>query len=772
MPNVGKLIVDLEANTATFTGPLANAEKLARGNAKGIQDAFNGMEFGSARGGMMVMDELIGIHIPRHVTALIAQMPILGAAMELAFPLLAVLAIGKAIFELVEKTQKHTEEVEKNKEKILDLISTTRQHTDTLEISRLKIQDHIRALEGQPAQNGAKIAILEAKKAADELAHSIQKDIDKEAELFATQKQNLLAQLFITHRNLSQDMIMGYTDYAEKRRKLTQDIELTEDAATKDRLTASRKELDTRWSERVDFERKKTDLALSSGKMDIFNPATGGTFKDVQIHRGSDNEKDLRDKQDVLGKMALMSRAEVEREAAQDAYAAEDKKAKALEALHNNIDNLDKEWAETKKVSDAKTKEAIAFYEVQFQQGKISAERLIQLKQGALDKQYAVEMAHLEKVKKLEAGHSDLQKKIQSEETALKTAHNVQILNDYVKTMEAQKKLLEALYKWEEGQKVKQEAEAKKESDKAVALAAQKNKALLADLALIQGEGNRNIAQIDKEIANLNRLSDQYKLTGDAAKNVQAAIHQLSLQRQHDIDEEARRSGVLGAVMRATMHEMIQDGQQWKIKVADEFKRSVGEMNNALGNFAMTGKMDLHSLVQNAVQGFIMMALQYEESQLMMYAVKHLGKAKDAASTAGTMTALGLQANALAMATIPPPAGEAVGASLEGIIAGMTGMASGAMLMNRGGVVPGTGNGDIVPAMLTPGERVLTRDENRAFTGNATSAKSDGGPKSIVINPTVHVPPGGSAKEFERFMENAVDRALRSHARRRGLGLD
>jgi hypothetical protein len=44
----------------------------------------------------------------------------------------------------------------------------------------------------------------------------------------------------------------------------------------------------------------------------------------------------------------------------------------------------------------------------------------------------------------------------------------------------------------------------------------------------------------------------------------------------------------------------------------------------------------------------------------------------------------------------------------------------------NGGVVPGTGNRDSVPALLTPGERVLTVDENRMFENqNAVASENN-----------------------------------------------
>ena len=628
MPNVGKLIVDLEANTATFTGPLANAERLARGNAKGIQDAFNGMDFGSARGGIMVIDELIGIHIPRHVTALIAQMPLLGAAMEMAFPLLAVVAVGKAIFEFVDKL--HTE-------------------TDKLTEDQSKFQ-----VATFNAFNALEQKLLEAGIHSDELHHNHLAALKKQLELINTQSMQELVHSFGLIATAADAVFKDLEShwYTAGVGSTGAKNALTQFKTQYEALLAQGK--NTEASDLLAGTRKSAEHILEMQKQfqDNLVQYGNGVFKapthigDLAKFREADNalkaagvgvtEREVQAQQALVN--ALQAQVKIE------ADVAALKKVKTGNATDDTtqkvIDEKEREWPETKKVSDAETKEALAQYEVLYKQGRISVEQLVQLKQDASDKQYQAEIDHLEKIKALEASRPDLQKKTQAEEDALTAAHNTQIVGDYAKTLDAQKQLNDQYFKSLAVDMAKGEAEDEKYIQQFIKSGEIRRKAELADLALIQDAGNKRSAQADKEIANLNRLIAQYHLQGDALRNVQAAIHQLSLQRQKDINDEMRLSGRLGPTMHATMNEMIADGQQWKLKVADQFKMSVGDMNNALASFATTGKLDLQGLVQNAIQGFIMMALQYEESQLMMYAIKHLGKAKDAVSTAGTIRRL------------------------------------------------------------------------------------------------------------------------------------
>lgn len=83
----------------------------------------------------------------------------------------------------------------------------------------------------------------------------------------------------------------------------------------------------------------------------------------------------------------------------------------------------------------------------------------------------------------------------------------------------------------------------------------------------------------------------------------------------------------------------------------------------------------------------------------------------------------------------------------------------------NGGIVPGTGTRDTVPAMLTPGERVLTREENRAFTPDLIRAGTPRArqPQSASNNIdfggfTVNESSGGqqTAKEIQRIINRGI----------------
>ena len=166
---------------------MSKAAQSAKNAAGSIQDSFDGIDLGNARGGMMLVDDLLGIHLPRHAVAFAATLPGLATLLEAAFPLAAVAALAMGIINATEKLQKHREELEKQKKELDEVSEALTKHTASLEADRLKLADHIAILEGRPAQNKVKIALEEAKVAAVNLNKELTDSIAKITELLEKQ---------------------------------------------------------------------------------------------------------------------------------------------------------------------------------------------------------------------------------------------------------------------------------------------------------------------------------------------------------------------------------------------------------------------------------------------------------------------------------------------------------------------------------------------------------------------------------------------------------
>lgn len=84
---------------------------------------------------------------------------------------------------------------------------------------------------------------------------------------------------------------------------------------------------------------------------------------------------------------------------------------------------------------------------------------------------------------------------------------------------------------------------------------------------------------------------------------------------------------------------------------------------------------------------------------------------------------------------------------------------------NTGGVVPGAGSRDTVPALLTPGERVLTQDQNRMFNAIAGAALKnvDNNPQpNIVVNISGQFIEGNEAKWQQMIRNKLIPEIRRS----------
>src|ERR1700704_1035417 len=100
-PVVGTLTVDLVANTPTFTADLGKAGNSLDELGRKAKTAGKDLDFSmlAARGGMALMGEELGVHIPRPLQTLIAGIPGVGTAFATLLPIIgAVFAV-----ELIHK---------------------------------------------------------------------------------------------------------------------------------------------------------------------------------------------------------------------------------------------------------------------------------------------------------------------------------------------------------------------------------------------------------------------------------------------------------------------------------------------------------------------------------------------------------------------------------------------------------------------------------------------------------------------------------------------
>lgn len=111
------LSVDLQTKTATFQSGMAEAARSARGAFTDIKSGADNMgratgsSMMEARHGVMLLAEEFGIHLPRALTMFVSSIGPIGAAMEAAFPFLAIVVGATLLLEHLAKLQEESEKL-------------------------------------------------------------------------------------------------------------------------------------------------------------------------------------------------------------------------------------------------------------------------------------------------------------------------------------------------------------------------------------------------------------------------------------------------------------------------------------------------------------------------------------------------------------------------------------------------------------------------------------------------------------------------------------
>ena len=158
---VWTLSVDLQTRTATFQTGMADAAKAARASFGDIRNSANDMSNGvgeaardtnysmtEARHGVMMLGETFGVHLPRGLTTFIASLGPVGAAMEAAFPFLAIILGATLLIEHLVKVGEAAEKAAEAGRKLSDDMTLSINKVDQ-ELINSAIE--IRKMAGDPA---------------------------------------------------------------------------------------------------------------------------------------------------------------------------------------------------------------------------------------------------------------------------------------------------------------------------------------------------------------------------------------------------------------------------------------------------------------------------------------------------------------------------------------------------------------------------------------------------------------------------------------------
>jgi hypothetical protein len=115
MSEVGALIVKLRAETAEFREDMGKVKSELDSLKDKTGEVGSSMDhsMGEARGGLMLVEESVGVRLPRHLNTLIATIPGVGQAFALMLPIAGVAVAIEIISKLIEHQKQVAEQAQK-----------------------------------------------------------------------------------------------------------------------------------------------------------------------------------------------------------------------------------------------------------------------------------------------------------------------------------------------------------------------------------------------------------------------------------------------------------------------------------------------------------------------------------------------------------------------------------------------------------------------------------------------------------------------------------
>jgi hypothetical protein len=189
----GVIQISLEAGTAKFVADMDRAKaKIRDFGASGVSETK------AMRAGFKVIEGGM-LNNVRAAEQFAEKMLGLGPIVQAAFPIIGAVAFlgiigeaGKKVYEFIEGIQSAPEKVAGA---FREFGTSLQLSNDQLAITNARLENDIAKLEGR-RPNNLKVALLEAKEAADKLAEALDKDLDALNKLLKEQSHGWLGQLF------------------------------------------------------------------------------------------------------------------------------------------------------------------------------------------------------------------------------------------------------------------------------------------------------------------------------------------------------------------------------------------------------------------------------------------------------------------------------------------------------------------------------------------------------------------------------------------------
>lgn len=785
MQPVWVLSVDLQTKTATFQSGLADAARSARGAFTEIRSGsgemgkhvnYNMME---ARHSVMMLGEEFGIHLPRALTSFIASIGPIGAALEAAFPFLAI-AVGATI--LIEHLVKMREAGEKLTADQLNFGVVANNVFNSLD--EKIIQAQIRADELRHDHLGALKGALELieRQSMQELVHEFE-ELDKAADTVFKDLEGHWYKLGIGadgakhaldefKREYNKALSAG-TPEGDKEAgdllagtlKTAQDVLKAQQTIRANRASGGGQTDDSFAAEQT-LRAHKASLTVTDAEIAAQEEIVSTLLRQVGVQERVNKLKETNkgNARTSTGNEEAARRAEAARQEAetmqrlgQMSIAADKATADASLAVHHASleQRLESDIDFAGRERDVKLAANAAEIAALDRSGKDYTNQLKALQEKALEinQDYDTKVAELKARSSVEVYNRDLRdlesyERTQVEMTRKGSAERLQAIEDALTVEEALELQDTNFYRellnmraettrqaTEEEAKQREEA-AREEADQEekmglLALAAYRQR-----LATWESAGHINDARrisdatrladmeygikkaaLDKEIQGLDKSGKDYL---NHLKQLQDKEKQLTQQHENEI---------------TAIKERAEEERNTRIKDAeDRFNGAIAQgLTQVLMGHQSFAKM-MSSLGDQVVSGMIQNALK-------TILADDMTKERDAAYAARQGFKAGMH--------FPFPMDLVMAPALA------AGAFTAVMAFEKGGIVPGIGTGDTVPAMLTPGEPVLPK--NMADRLNRAMEDGDQGNRQTVH---VHVRPTYNVQTIDG---NGMRAALEKH---------
>lgn len=781
MQPVWVLSVDLQTKTATFQSGLSDAAKSARGafsdiksgaGQMGRETSYSMME---ARHGVMLLGEEFGVHLPRALTSFIASIGPIGAAMEAAFPFLAVAVGATLLIEHLAKLRAAGLQLTEDQEKF----GTAAQNAFNKLEDKI-IQSKIRADELSHDSMGALRLQLELidHQSMDELVHAFE-EVAKSAEVvmkelegswytfgigsdgakaalegFKTKYEHLLSLRTDAGKEEASNLLTGTLKTAREVLQAQQTIKANRDSGdgqTDDSFQAER----TLEIHKASLTVTKSEIAAQEAIVKALQ-TQADIEKAVAEHKALDSGNATKS----AGKEGATQRAAAQREAAESQLRMGEMAVSSDRAVAKAQLDIHRASIEDRLKSDIDFADRERDLHLAANQAEIAA-------LDKSDKSYQNQLrAHKDKALEISAQHEATVTELTARAATESAARDLRLLE----FLEQEK--IEAEEKGSSARLAVLDAAIKEEESKG-----------LQDTEHYRGLRKQRVEvdrQIAEESARVKDAAIKQEIAAEEVARKEMARHSGAMEKTKPQNNEfAEKKAELDRVYNEShaekMREMADAAKMGKDRVATEHrilaeiqaldKKHVNETQEIAAQEVAAHRQAAAMMANNYAQGFLRVAEGQESlSRMANQVAESIISNSLKALIATTMHAKDEQ---LAQAKVwASGAGSAVAKiPFVGPILAPVAAAAGflaAMAFEQGGIVPGTGSGDVVPAMLTPGEGVVPKGVMEGLSNLSKFGGLESGGTHYHVRahfaPTIHAV---DAAGVDRMLEKHGDRFQR-----------